>query len=123
LKRALIPCTDHAIRIGQVCYLDYEKEFVPENNTFSPLLHKRRSFSHENEVRAIIETLGSGGVEQPPVAEHGINVPVSLEDLVERVFIAPTTPDWVFKAIEGMVSRYGFRQLVCRSALSAAPIF
>ena len=65
LKRAFALYGDRPVFIGQVRYLDYEKEFIPESNSFSPLLHKRRSFAHENEVRAIIDALGPGGVLQP----------------------------------------------------------
>jgi len=111
------------VYIGEVHYLDYESDFVPEGNAFSPLLHKRKSFSHENEVRALIHSLGAGGVTQPSVAEYGLDVPVALDVLIERVFIAPTTPPWIFRAIIGMLGRYGLNELISASALSDDPIF
>ena len=41
--------------LGLVNYIDYEKEWLPEGNTFYPFMHKRKSFEHEREVRAIIQ--------------------------------------------------------------------
>jgi hypothetical protein len=41
--------------IGRVTYLDYERDtMINSLNTISPLMHKRRSFQHEAEVRALI---------------------------------------------------------------------
>ena len=40
------------IYIAGINYLDYEKEFMPTFNTFYPVLHKRKEFEHEREVRA-----------------------------------------------------------------------
>ena len=123
LKEALCLYKDRPVYIGQVRYLDYEKDFVPEGNALAPILHKRNSFAHESEVRAVINTLGLGGVAQASVAENGIYVPISIDVLVERIYIAPTTPEWVFKAIEGMISRYGLERLVSKSALSEPALF
>ena len=50
-KRSLIDTQD--IYVGRINYVDYENHFIPENNSFSPFLHKRQSFEHEREVRAI----------------------------------------------------------------------
>jgi hypothetical protein len=54
LKRAFIPYTERHVYIGRVRYLDYEREFIPAGNILAPFLYKRKSFSHENEVRAVM---------------------------------------------------------------------
>ena len=38
--------------IGIVNYIDYDRHLIPEDNTFQPYLHKRKSFEHESEIRA-----------------------------------------------------------------------
>ena len=39
--------------IGVVKYIDYKTQWMPEGNAFYPYVHKRRSFEHERELRAI----------------------------------------------------------------------
>ena len=48
---------DDDVYIGRVTYVDYNHYFIPESNTFFPYLHKRHSFQHEREVRAVMQKL------------------------------------------------------------------
>ena len=41
-------------RVDAVSYVDYDTDWMPEGDILMPLLHKRKSFEHEREVRAII---------------------------------------------------------------------
>lgn len=43
--------TKEEVNIGQVYYVDYEKDEIPWNNLFYLAMHKRKSFEHELEVR------------------------------------------------------------------------
>lgn len=40
--------------VGQVVYIDYDKQSLPINNFLWPYVHKRKSFEHERELRALI---------------------------------------------------------------------
>jgi hypothetical protein len=42
------------IYIGVVRYIDYDTDIIPPHNTLFPLIHKRKSFEYEHEVRAVI---------------------------------------------------------------------
>jgi len=46
------------VYIGKVNYIDYEKDNIPKD-FLSPFLHKRKSFDHEKELRAIVQDLTS----------------------------------------------------------------
>src|SRR5207248_1539762 len=46
--------TEERIFLGLVRYVDYERDVIPEGTMFTPFIHKRKSFQHENEVRALI---------------------------------------------------------------------
>ena len=46
-------CLDEKTYIGEVRYIDYNTEYISEWNSFDAYLHKRRSFAHERELRAI----------------------------------------------------------------------
>ena len=69
--------TDERMHLGKVKYIDYDSEKIPEDDLLSPYLHKRNSFEHEREVRAIIQHI-------PPEAS-----PENLSD-----FLTGETPLW-----------------------------
>lgn len=48
------PGMGNTVFMGRVHYIDYERDLIPEGNSFWPFVHKRRSFEFEQEVRACI---------------------------------------------------------------------
>jgi hypothetical protein len=46
---------DGQIYLGLVEYIDFQQDWLPEGNTLYPYVHKRLSFEHEHEVRAVIQ--------------------------------------------------------------------
>jgi hypothetical protein len=55
-----------AIRLGLVRYIDYDKDgFLNAGNMVEAFIHKRKSYSHENELRAAIFKL-------PPTYKNGL---------------------------------------------------
>ncbi|MDK2833275.1 MAG: hypothetical protein PWP63_362 [Methanolobus sp.] len=53
--RQLNQLLDDECFIGMVQYIDYESTWLPEGNLLYPYVHKRLSFSHEQELRAVIQ--------------------------------------------------------------------
>jgi hypothetical protein len=45
--------------VGIVKYANYETDAIPIGNGYYPLFHKRSSFAHENEVRALSSVAGA----------------------------------------------------------------
>jgi len=112
--------------MGLVTYIDYNRDWLPEGNVFYPFVHKRLSFQHEQEVRALIQSLptkndsiDSGAVN----AEVGRLVPVELPRLVEEVLVAPTSPDWFLRLVEDVTKKYELDVRVRRSELDSAPVY
>lgn len=85
--------TPDAVQLGTVKYVDYNEEQIPWNNTFYLALHKRRSFEHERELRAIV---------MRPEIVAGITIPVSLDTLISRVYVAPNSPIWIHELVKKM---------------------
>jgi hypothetical protein len=124
LQASMAEDQEHAVYVGKVRYIDYDAEEMPENNLYWPFLHKRASFRHENEVRAILPatmplTTGLNSASTPP----GVCVPVSIEQLIEKIFVAPMTPIWVTQVIQSVLERFGLRRTLQQSALSQDPAF
>lgn len=114
---------------GLVEYIDYNKVVIPEGNMFDPVLRKRLSFAHENEVRLIMLTgrtapdpTGEGQAIDLGPEPFVVPVPVDLAELVQGVHVAPDSPDWHFNLIEDVTRKYGFPFPVLQSALDTDPI-
>lgn len=115
--------------IGLVQYIDYEKDWLPEGNTFFPFVHKRRSFAHEREVRIINQDLQNvpkckdGIFLGQPNDLKGLSITVDLSLLIERVHVAPTAPKWFFNLVERVLKNYKLDKRVYSSQLDEDPVY
>jgi hypothetical protein len=119
-------CVGGTCQIGVVNYVDYEKETIPEGNLFYPYIHKRQSFSYENEIRAFIQDLPKKRDRfdysaQPN--EDGRWVKVNLGHLITKVFIAPTAPAWFKSLVQDVCIKYNFLKEVDQSSISGVPLY
>lgn len=114
------------VYLGLIKYIDYESEWMPEGNTFYPIMHKRKSYEHEKEVRAVIQRLPIGE-KMIEVGKHntqpGVSVPVVLDNLIVNIFVAPTAPTWLFDLVTAVSVRYNVSAPVKKSDLFSAPVF
>jgi hypothetical protein len=118
--------------LGVIKYIDYNTEWMPEGNTFYPLVHKRKAFEHERELRALIQELPSKSdpsgsattaIYRIPNGEAGRVVPIQILELIERVYIAPTAPAWFRDIVRSISARYEIDVPVEQSALDTIPEF
>lgn len=112
--------------IGYVNYIDYESEWLPEGNTFYPFTHKRKSFEHEKEVRAVIQELpkNENGIEVGKQnTQPGTMVPTVLNDLITTIHVAPTAPAWLAELVAEVREKYEISATVRKSDLYSEPVF
>ncbi len=83
---------------------------LPENNVLYPFLAKHASLEYEKELRAII-------LWGEPEGPMGLSVAVDLPTLVERVHIAPASPEWMLEVVRGIVGAYRLNLDVRRSEI------
>ena len=115
LDQALPTDFDYAIFAGRVKYIDYRRDVIPVGNAYDLFLHKRRSFEHEREVRAVFDS-------KRKLDAAGVNVPVVLADLIEQVRVAPTAPAWFAALVDRTVQRYGLAVSTHQSDLMTGPL-
>ena len=130
LKASFIDVND--VFIGIVKYIDYETEFFPMDNDFIRFLHKRKSFQHEQELRAITskfpkapktnENIPAMDINQETM-EHGIAINIDINTLIQKIYIAPEAPSWHLDLIKGVISKYGYNFDVVQSKLNENPLF
>jgi hypothetical protein len=124
LKRSLID--EEKIHVGVVKYIDFENEWIDAGNILSPFVHKRKSYEHEREVRALVTKfpIGDKGLDfSKDMIEAGLEIRIDVETLVERIYVAPSAPDWIVELVEAVVRRYGYNFNVVQSRLNEKPLF
>lgn len=112
--------------IGEVRYIDYEKETInEEENQFARYLTKRRSFEHEAEVRALGLNIPmkDGQIDRSPEAQQqpGVYREVDLGILVREVLVAPYADQWFVDLVTATANRYGLEAPIKRSSLADPP--
>jgi hypothetical protein len=118
----LCNCLPPDVFVGEVQYINYENEWMPEGNSFWPFVHKRKSYEHEREIRAVLQDMSPSPGQQN--AERGRLVEVSVDDLVEAVYVAPTAPTWFRDVVEAVTAKYGFaHKPIIRSSLDSDLVY
>jgi len=115
---------------GLVKYTNYDTDAIPTGNDFYRFIYKLSSFSHERELRLIIQRHPPINAQTKSIEWHaelfpdgGISIPVDLDILVERIVLSPTAPPWFENVVRSLVDKYGFSFPVECSALIRAPYF
>ncbi len=117
--------------IGLVEYIDYDSQAIPLNNSFYPFVFKRKSFEHEKEVRVVYQetpvTTDIDGrnprLDRDKVNTNtGVNTPVELNELINRIFVSPTASDWLTKLVSDVARKYNIDAEVIKSDLYSGPI-
>lgn len=122
LRNALPPY----VGVGVVHYIDYRRETLPDLDLFQWIMHKRKSFAHEREVRAVasLHTPDEcGGREiRAQSNEAGFYPPVDLPALIASVHVHPLAEPWFVDLVRRVVEKSGFDLPVHRSELAAKPL-
>ena len=117
---------DETIFLGVVKYIDYDTEWIDAGNSLTPFVHKRKSFEHEREVRALVARWPGPehgmDLDKGTIA-HGVKIRVDIEKVVERVYVAPGAPEWFAELVSAVVNRYGYGFQVVQSKLNEQPVF
>jgi hypothetical protein len=103
--------------IGVVSYIDYEREPFSREDAFTPFLFKRTSFKYEQELRAIL-------LDQSKKSnELGRTATVNLNDLIQNIYVSPSTSDEYLNEIRKTVHSYGLDNNIHKSDLLKDPVY
>jgi hypothetical protein len=102
-------------RTSMVRYIDYEATPIPVDNLILPFVHKRLSFAHEAEPRAII--WGLEDVNRPQVTEGAVSVSVDVDPNVQAIRVSHHAPAWFGQLVEKLIRRYSLSVPVVKSSL------
>ncbi len=121
------------ILVESVKYIDYETDSLPDAGLLTPFLHKRKSFEHERELRALFadnsaltEIVTKDRKSRPGGISFasGLPIPVDLDRLIERVFVAPTAPGWFQELVKSVLEKYDLKNKeVIKSSINTDPVW
>ena len=114
--------------IGRVNYVDYDTTFIRENDPRAPFVHKRKSFEHQKEVRAIIQKIPvvDGKIivgSAPDMYRVGTYHKVDTSRLIKEVVVPPYAEDWFVELVQGTTEIYKLQVPVRKSSLAAQPVW
>ena len=120
------------VYIGTVKYISYDRDEIPADHPFWPLVHKRKSFEHERELRAVWSDIASMDCIGPPndvypedyhpAHEEWVWKQADLAALFDRVYVSPTAGPWFLALVKKTVRTYGLSLEVQPSDLAAEPL-
>ncbi len=115
------------IYLGLVKYIDYETEWIEVGNLLTPFVHKRKSFEHEREVRAVVMKWPPGddtGLDfTQETISHGLHFPIDLGLLIEHIYVAPDAPQWFAGLVDSVTKCFGDHYPVIQSKLNQEPLY
>lgn len=86
LKESIID--DEDVLIGKVNYIDYETDIIDPNNQYGSLIHKRKSFEHEKEIRAVI-------TKWPELTDQKVNFTNASDTIVGGIPVSMDIENWL----------------------------
>ena len=125
LRDSFSKCREYSIYIGEVAYIDFENELMTIEGSHYAYLFKRKSFEHEHELRAIIQSIpkrkrgkNRGKYNfHVPLCDDGLKVHVCLDTLIDRIYLPPTSPKWKLDLVISLPKRYKLSKEVHQSSL------
>jgi len=103
--------------IGRINYSYFKNDAYGGPNVNALILPflKRESFEHEREVRILVWDPDKIGPPDPGTSlPEGIELPVTLHELIEALYISPEAPSWLSEHIVELVHRFGLPNLQVR---------
>lgn len=114
------------VYIGKINYINYQDDWIPEGNILYPFMHKRKSFEHENEIRAIIPNFPNKNKEifvGKLNNKKGLKVEININEVIEAIYVSPNSHDWYYNLVKEVIRKYGYSFNVYKSNLDLDPVY
>jgi hypothetical protein len=108
--------------VGTVKYIDYNSQRIDWGNALEYIAHKRLSFYHERELRAVLWK-ASMTRKYKKVGEVGLIVPADVNYLIENIYVNPNADGLLVDVLEGLRSSYGLTAPILKSDVNAGPTY
>jgi hypothetical protein len=100
--------SEEKVYCSKVKYIDHETDSISIRNTMTPMVHKHKAYSYEDEVRLIHEVSNVGWKHdwENEKNENGIKINVNLAQLIDEIVISPFASEWFTEIIRDILCKY-----------------
>jgi hypothetical protein len=113
------------VHLGIITYVNYDSDLMNIGNMLTYVMHKRLSYAHEREARAILWVPPHDNKwateSKDPLGAVGSIVPVSIETLIQEVYVSPHAAPPLLEVVTGLVRAAGLDVNVRQSDVFAPP--
>ena len=113
---------DEYLYIGLVNYIDYETEWFPTGNIFYSVMHKRKAFQYEKEIR-LVKTDSKYWGENSEESPAGIYCPWDIEKFAENIYVNPYSQSWYYEVIKDILEKYNCKINIKWSIMKVEPYY
>ncbi len=111
------------VYIGCISYLDYEVNYFNNGNILNLMMHKRKAFEHEKEVRVAKINTSNWNSASIDVIEEGVNIEWDLFSTIERIYVNPYAPQWYFDTVKLIFTELSINIPIEWSNIKSDPYF
>lgn len=114
------------IFLGKVRYIDYRKDYIGLDNALWQSINKRKSFQHENEVRAVLYTWPDTFTKHEWIEradEKGFYIKCNINNAIDRVYVSPSSDPEFRNVVAKVLRMYGINAPVVQSEVDAPPAY
>ena len=124
LTKCFLERTKFDIHCGKIKYIDYKSDKFSELRGFEYYLHKRKPFTDENELRAMVLLMPheKNKIPEDDFNESGIYVPVDLNILLDRVVLSPNGELWLRELVQSLLDNNNLHKTIETSELIKKPV-
>ena len=106
------------VYVSDVMYIDYSTDYTFSKtggkvNTLAPHFTKREYFASEKELRLMYVDTRGKFFSSP----GGVEVKVDLPTLIDKVYLAPFSYEWLATVISNILKRYGLEKVIVEKSL------
>ena len=121
-----IRCAEE-VHVGAIQYRDYDYATFPSMNVFHACVSKRKSFEHEQELRAIIwdkdRFAGPSGSYPVHKRDRGTYAATDPDRLVEEIRVLPGAHTDILESVASICTKYRLKKEVRQSRLDDTPLY
>jgi len=112
--------------LGCINYIDFQAEIFDVYDFLNFVVHKRKSFEHERELRAVIN-IGEAtnrGLSYTLINDsNAVVVPINLSRVVNEVYVSPDAKPPFLEVVQQLISKYDLDVPVKQSEVNAPPAY
>lgn len=120
LKKSLAQSTEQ-IQLSEIHYINYNKDYMSDNNSYNPVIHKHIAYDYEDELRLIYRKMPEYGWTydwDKEKVQEGVFITCDPNTLIEEIVISPFTKNEFFELAFDISQNYGIKKPFKKSELS-----